>query len=313
MDRFAELSAFVRTVERGSQAAAARELGITPAMVGRYVRALEDRLGARLLNRTTTRQSVTEAGALLHAQAVTVLDMLDSAESAIADRHEAPRGQLRVSAPMVFGTRYLAGWLAAFRLLAPTVQIELSLNDRQVDLVEEGYDVALRIGRLADTSLIARRLAPCRMVVCAAPSYLARRGTPATPAALRAHDCLLYSYAAEGRTWTFVGQDGRREAVEVAGMLVANNGEALQQAAIEGAGIVVQPTFIAGDSVRSGAVVALLPGWTVPALSIYAVYPSMRHLAPKVRVFVDFLSTRLGDLPPWDAGLPIGAPPFRPR
>jgi DNA-binding transcriptional LysR family regulator len=303
MDQFAELTAFVRTVDCGSQAAAGRELGITPAMVGRYIRALEDRLGARLLNRTTTRQSVTEAGALFHARAVAVLEMLDSAEAAILDRQEAPRGQLRVSAPMVFGTRYLAGWLAEFHRLNPAVQIELSLNDRRVDLVEEGYDVALRIGQLADSSLIARGLAPCRLVVCAAPSYLARRGTPNTPSELRGHDCLLYTYAAEGHVWHFVGPEGRKIAVDVAGPLAANNGDALQHAALEGAGIVMQPTFIAGDAIRAGTVVRLLPGWRVPDLSIYAVYPSTRHLAPKVRAFVDFLSSRLGDPPPWDEGL----------
>ena len=300
MDRFAELTAFVQTVERGSQAAAARELGITPAMVGRYVRALEDRLGARLLNRTTTSQSVTEAGALFHARAVAVLEMLDGAEAAIADRQETPRGQMRLSAPMVFGTRYLAGWLAGFHLLHPAVRVELSLNDRQVDLVEEGFDVALRIGQLADSTLIARRLAPCRIVVCAAPSYLARRGTPTRPEQLREHDCLLYTYASGGRVWRFVAPDGRAVAVEVSGPLSANNGDALQHAANEGAGIVVQPTFIAGDAIRAGTVVRLLPGWRMADIDVYAVYPSTRHLAPKVRAFVDFLTLKLGERPPWD-------------
>lgn len=302
MDRFAELSAFVRVVDRGSQSAAARELGMTPAMVGRYVRALEDRLGTRLLNRTTTRQSLTEAGALFHARAVSVLELLDAAEAAIADRQEVPRGQLRISAPMVFGTRYLAGWLADFHQRNPSVRVELSLNDRQVDVVEEGYDVAVRIAALADSTLVARRLAPCRIVVCAAPSYLARRGVPQSPEELLGHDCLHYSYSSAGPSWNFIGPGGRRTAVAVAGPLVANNGDALLQAAIEGAGIVIQPTFIAGDALRAGRLVQLLPAWAVPAIAIYAVYPSTRHLAPKVRAFVDFLAGRIGDRPAWDQG-----------
>src|SRR4051794_12587951 len=162
MDRFAELAAFVRTVDRGSQASAARELGVTPAMVGRYIRALEDRLGARLLNRTTATQSLTDTGAAFHAKAASVLEQLDAAEDAVADRQAAPRGLLRVSAPMSFGVRYLAAAVAGFGALHPGLRVELALNDRVVDLVEEGYDLGLRIGRIANSSLIARRLAPCR-------------------------------------------------------------------------------------------------------------------------------------------------------
>ena len=233
MDRFIELAAFVRTVDRGSQAAAARELGVTPAMVGRYIRALEDRLGVRLLNRTTATQSLTEAGTLFHTRATAVLDDLEAAEDAVTDRQAAPHGMLRVAAPMVFGTRHLAGWLAGFGALYPGVRLQLTLNDRVVDLVEEGYDVALRIGQLEDSSLVARRLAPCRVVLCAAPGYLARRGTPDTPDELRAHDCLLYSYSATGSLWRLIGPGGRTAAIEVDGALIANNGEALCAAAIE--------------------------------------------------------------------------------
>src|SRR5689334_13589793 len=178
MDRFDELAAFVRTVDRGSQAAAARELGVTPAMVGRYIRALEDRLGARLLNRTTTTQSLTEVGAAFHARATSVLEQLEAAEDAVAERQAAPRGILRVCAPMSFGVRYLAPATAGFGALHPALRIELTMNDRVLDLVEEGYDMAVRIGHLRDSSLIARRIAPCRVVLCAAPSYLARNGTP---------------------------------------------------------------------------------------------------------------------------------------
>lgn len=303
MDRFAELAAFVRSVDRGSQAAAARELGVTPAMVGRYIRALEDRLGERLLNRTTATQSLTEAGALLHPRAAAVLEALEAAEDIIADRQAAPRGLLRVSAPMVFGARYVAGPLAGFCNRYPGLRVELSLNDRVVDLVEEGYDVALRIGQLAETSLIARRLATCRLVICASPDYLARHGAPATPEALRRHNCLIYAYAASGTTWRFTGPDGRAVSVAVGGALVANNGDALHEAALCGAGVALQPTFIVGDALRRGSMVRLLPEWRLPELAIAAVYPSSRHLAPKVRGFVDFLGERFAGPPAWDAML----------
>lgn len=302
MDRFAALSAFVRTVECGSQSAAARELGITPAMVGRYVQALEDRLGARLLNRTTQKQSLTEAGAAFHARAAALLDQLEDAERAASDRQAEPRGVLRINAPMSFGSRHLAEAVAEFCGRHPALRVEMVLNDRVVDLVEEGYDVAVRIGRLAESSLIARRLAPCRLAVCAAPSYLRAHAAPAAPADLRGHNCLLYSYASQSGAWTFAGPEGEVE-IRVAGNLVANNGDALLAAALAGQGVVLQPTFIVGDALRDGRLVRLLPDWRPREGDVHAVYPSARNLAPKVRGFVGFLAARFRDPPPWDAGL----------
>ncbi len=303
MDRFTELSAFVQTIDRGSQAAAARALGVTPAMVGRYIRGLEDRLGTRLLNRTTVTQSLTAAGSDFHVQASAILDLLDEAESAAADRQAEPRGVLRINAPMVFGVRHLATMVTGFTRRYPAVRVEMVLNDRVVDLVEEGYDLAIRIGRLVDSSMIARRLAPCRIVLCAAPSYLARHAAPAGPGDLRAHNCLLYSYSATGSRWSFRDPDGVPSEVTVHGNLVSNNGDALLAAALDGAGIIAQPTFIVGDALRRGELVPLLPGFTLDALTVYAVYPSARHLSPKVRSFVEDLSARLASVPPWDAGL----------
>ena len=302
MDRFTELAAFVRTVDRGSQAAAARELGVTPAMVGRYVRALEDRLGTRLLNRTTATQSLTEAGATFYARASAVLEQLDEAERSASDRQAEPRGTLRVNAPMSFGVRHLAAAVSGFCALHAGVRVEMVLNDRVVDLVEEGYDAAVRIGRLADSGLIVRRLATCRLAVCASPEYLARRGVPVTPADLRGHDCLLYAYASDGSTWTFRGERGE-EQVRLSGGLVANNGDALLAAALAGQGVILQPTFIVGDALREGRLVRLLPGYRLQDLDVHAVYPSSRHLSPKVRSFVGFLAARFRDPPPWDAGL----------
>ena len=268
MDRFLQLAALVRTVDRGSQAAAARELGVTAAMVGRYIQALEERLGTRLLNRTAERG-----------------------------------GRLRVNAPISFGTRHLAAAVAEFARENGRLRIELALNDRVVDLIEEGYDVAVRIGALADSGLIARRLSPCRLVVCASPGYLERRGWPAAPADLQGHDCLVYAYASHGGTWRFHGEQGEQE-VRVSGSLVANNGDALMAAALAGQGIILQPTFIVGEALREGRLLPVLPGWRLADYAMYAVYPTARHLSPKVRRFVDFLAARFRDPPPWEATAP---------
>ena len=299
MDRFLQLAALVRTVDRGSQAAAARELGVTAAMVGRYIQALEDRLGTRLLNRTTARQSLTEAGAAFYARAQGILEQMEEAETSAADRQAEPRGTLRVNAPMSFGTRHLAAAIAGFRRDNPRLRVELVLNDRVVDLVEEGYDVAVRIGRLAESGLIARRLSSCRLVVCASPGYLGRCGWPASPADLPGHDCLVYSYSSDGDIWRFHGEHGERE-VRVSGSLVANNGDALMAAALADQGIVLQPSFIVGEALRDGRLLPVLPGWRLADFNIYAVYPSARHLSPKVRRFVDYLAARFRDPPPWE-------------
>ncbi len=299
MDRFLELAALVRTVDRGSQAAAARELGVTPAMVGRYIQALEDRLGTRLLNRTTARQSLTEAGAAFYARASAILEQMEEAETHAADRQAEPRGTLRVNAPMSFGARHLAAAIAEFCERNPKVRVELVLNDRLVDLVEEGYDVAVRIGLLAESGLVARRLSPCRLAVCASPGYLERHGRPNTPADLHEHNCLLYAYASNGGIWRFHGEHGEEE-VRVSGSLVANNGDALLAAALAGQGVILQPTFIVGDDLRAGRLRQLLLGWRLADLDVHAVYPSARHLSPKVRGFVDFIARRFRNLPSWD-------------
>ncbi len=304
MDRITQLTAFVQTIDRGSQAAAGRAIGVTPAMVGRYITALENRLGTRLLHRTTATQSATEAGLAFHAQATAILEQLEAAEHDAAATQAEPHGALRINAPMVFGVRYLAAAVAGFGALHPAIRTELVLNDRVVDLVNEGYDLAIRIGRLPDSSLIARRLAPCRTLLCAAPTYLARHGTPATPNDLRRHNCLLYSYAASLRTWHLTGPGGAEAHLPITGNLVANNGDALLAAAIEGAGIVLQPSFIAAEALRDGRLVPVLPGWSPPELAIHAIYPSARHLSPKVRSFVDYLAARFGTPPGWDQGLP---------
>lgn len=302
MDRLTSLTVFVRTVELGSQAAAAAELGLSRTMLGRHLQALEQRLGARLINRTTRKQSLTEAGLAFFTRASAALHELEAAERSVSSLQVEPRGVLRLNAPMSFGARHLAAAIAAYAERHPLVRVEMVLNDRVVDLVEEGYDLAIRIGRLADSSLIARRLAPCRLVLCASPRYLERHGVPQRPADLARHNCLLYSYSAERNQWSF-RMGGTEETVAISGNLVANNGDAVVTAALAGQGIVLQPTFIVGDALRAGTLVRLLPGHEIPSLDIHAVYPHPRNLSPKVRSFVDFLVERFSRRPAWDEGL----------
>lgn len=297
MDRLAAMRAFAAVAERGSFASAARALGISRAMASRHVQDLEAHLGARLLDRTTRRVAPTEAGRVYHERCAAILAELAEAESAIGALQARPSGRLRVNAPVSFGALHLAAAVADYMAAHPQVSIELVLNDRMVDLVEEGYDVAIRIGRLAPSSLVARRLAPCRLVACAAPSYLRRAGVPRAPADLAGHECLGYTYAPGRDTWRFVGPGGEEESVRVRGRLDCNNGDALRAAAVHGAGIVVLPVFIVGQDLAEGRLRRVLPRHEAPPIAIHAVRPQGRHLSAKVRSFIDFLVPRFGDAP----------------
>jgi DNA-binding transcriptional LysR family regulator len=287
-----ELAAFVQTVDRGSQSAAARVLGITPAMVGRYIQALETRIGARLLNRTTQKQSLTETGQVFYQRIAAILDQLEDAEREASEQAPEPRGLLRVGGPMTFGWRHLAPAVSAFCETNPKLRVELTLDDRTVDLIDGGYDVAVRIGALKDSSLIVRRLASCPMLICAAPAYIGRFGVPRRPEDLREHRCLLYSYDRSGDHWRFESGDE----VQVSGHISANNGDALLVAALDGQGIILQPGFIVGDALRAGLLVRLLADHPIRSIDVHAVFPSVRHLSLKVRRFVDFLATRFREL-----------------
>jgi DNA-binding transcriptional LysR family regulator len=302
MDRLNAIEAFVSVVERGGFTAAAEGLRKSRAMVSKHVQDLEEQLGARLLHRTTRRIALTEAGRIYHERCVQVLADLAEADAAVSAQQSSPRGTLRLNAPMSFGTMHLAAAVADFSALHPQVSVDMALNDRIVDLVEEGYDVAVRIGRLADSTLIARRLAPCRMAVCAAPSYLVEHGEPRSPADLGHHNCLGYTYMATWDEWRFEGPGGA-QSVRVKGSLNSNNGEALAAAARRGLGIIVQPTFILGPDIESGRLVRLLPEYRPYEPAISAVYPHARHLSAKVRSFVDFLAGRFGDRPQWYVSL----------
>lgn len=304
MARLDGMEIFAEVVESQGFSAAARQLGLSKSSVSKQVGRLEDRLGVRLLNRTTRRLSLTEAGATFYAACRRVLDEAEGAERAVSSLSAAPRGLLKLNAPMSFGFLHLSGAIPAFHAQFPQITLEAVMNDRFVDLVEEGYDVALRIGDLRDSSLVARRIAPCRAVLCASPAYLDRRGRPARPEQLAGHDCLLYANTANPREWTLNGAGGRA-AVAVAGPLIANNGDLLCAAALDGMGITKLPTFIVGPCLRDGRLEVVLPDFPVPEQGIHAVYPHSRNLSLKVRVFVDFLTERFGPEPYWDAGLAL--------
>ena len=299
-DRLQRLMVFTRIVDCGSFTAAADQLSMSRAAVSKHLMALEDRLGVRLLNRTTRRCSLTEAGQAFYERGRQILSDLDEAEREAGQTGMRPRGLLKVNAPMTFGTMHLAPAVPAYLEAWPDVSIDMTLNDRVVDLLEEGFDVAVRIGRLADSSLVARRLAPCRMLACAAPAYLARRGRPRVPHELGLHDCLGYAYASNRETWEFAAPDGPLQ-VRIKGRLRVNNGEALVAAAVAGLGIVMTPSFMASAELADGRLVPVLGDWPSPERGIYAVWPHGRHLSAKVRSFVDFLAGCFGPEPYWDA------------
>jgi DNA-binding transcriptional LysR family regulator len=300
MDRLGSMNLFLRVVERGSLSAAGRELTLSPAAVSNHVRALEDWLGVRLLNRTTRQLTLTEAGETFRERCETILAEVADAEAAAASLQAEPRGVLRVNAPIAFGARHLGPVIAAYLDRYSEMALNLVLNDRVVDLIEEGFDMAIRIGDLADSELVARRLSPCRYVVCAAPHYLKHRGEPQHPAELSDHDCLEYSLRAPSGRWVFTGPDGEDVAVAIAGRLRATNGDLLRSAAVQGMGIILAPTFIVGDDLKDGTLRQVLAKYSVKPAAIFAVYPGGRYPSPKLRSFVDFLADRFGAQPSWD-------------
>ncbi|MCB2099550.1 MAG: LysR family transcriptional regulator [Rhodobacterales bacterium] len=303
MDTLNGMAVFAKVVETGSFSGAARDLGQSKSAVSKQVARLEDRLKARLLNRTTRRLSLTEVGQAFYDRAQRILAEVTEAEEAVSTLQARPRGTLRVNVPMSFGIQHVGPHMAAFMARYPDLNVDLTLNDRRVDLVDEGYDLAVRIGVMADSSLIARRLAPLRGVVCAAPAYWERHPPPSRPQDLADHDCLIYTYNPSGTEMTFHGPDGP-VAVRLNGRLRANNGDVLRSVAVAGGGVCVAPSFIVGDDLRAGRLVHALPEYGWRDGGVYAVYPHNRHLSPKVRAFVDFLVEIYGDAPYWDAGCP---------
>ena len=300
MNRLEDLEAFVAVVEAGSFTQAAERLGIAKSAISRRVSALEARLGVELLRRTTRRLNLTETGQSFYDRSARILADLDEAESAAAQSHGELKGQLRVALPLSFSLRHMSAPIAEFAALHPGVSFDLDLNDRRIDLLEAGADLALRIGQLGDSSLIARRLFDVRTAVVASPAYVEERGAPETPADLVDHDCLVYTNLPEPRRWVCRDADGQRVEVNVDVAMSASSGDFICEQAVRGRGIAMQPTFIAGEYLASGHLVPLLTSYDWPVTPAYAVYPPTRHLSYRVRAFIDFLAETFAGTPEWD-------------
>ena len=300
MDKFEDLQAFVAVVEAGSFTAAADRLDTAKSAVSRRVSGLEERLGVQLLQRTTRTLNLTETGRSFYERGARILADLDEAESAVQQQHGDLRGTLRIALPLSFGVRHMCKPIAAFARRHPNIRFDLDLNDRRIDLIEEGADLAIRIGNLRDSSLIARKLFDAHTVVCASPHYLHTHGTPRTPEDLRDHACLVYTNLAEPGKWSWKDEQGNRHAVELDPAMRASSGDFLANAAAHGLGIVIQPTFLAAEAIRRGALVPILEDCAWPTTPAYAVYPPTRHMSYRVRAFIDFLVERFAGTPQWD-------------
>lgn len=301
MDRLAAMQTFVRVAEAGSFTAVADQMNVARSVVTRQIAALEAHLGVKLIARSTRRLSLTSAGAAYIEQCRDILDRIDEAEGNLAGERQTLRGTIRASVPMTFGLMHLTPLILEFSQANPDIRIDLDFNDRRVNLIEEGMDFALRItDRLPETT-VARRLTACRSVVVASPAYLKKHGEPKHPDELARHACLAYSLTSRS-SWPFL-IDGAPHWVEIGGPITANNGNVLQEAAIQGMGILNEPTFIAADAIRQGKLVSILKAFPTPVLAMFAVFPGTRFVPQRVRAFVDFLAERLGPEPYWDRGL----------
>lgn len=301
MDRLQAIRVFSQVVESGSFSSAAARLGLSTTATSRHVAELEAHLQTRLLNRTTRRVSLTEGGRAFYERSVQLLADLEEAEQEALRAAVVPRGTIRLTTSVNFGVRHLAPALAEFLARHREVRFDVSLSDRIVDLVEEGFDLGIRIGAPGSDNIVARKLGETRLVPCASPEYLAAHGAPREPEDLAGHNCFTYEYVTPRNLWRFRDAAGRERAVRVSGNLHSNNGELLAEAAARGAGIVFEPAFIVGPEVRAGRLVPLLQEFTAPPAPIFAVYPSRKHLSAKVRLFVDFVIERFSQAQDWSA------------
>jgi len=307
MDRLRAFEVFVAVVARQGFARAAEAVGTSPANVTRYIAELEAHLGTRLLNRHSRKLSLTDSGQALYERARSILDEVAEAEALSASTTLQPRGRLRVNAPVSFGILHLAPLWPKFLQKYPEVELEVSLIDRVVDLVEEGFDLGIRISRSGSTAHIARKLAASRNIVCAAPGYLRQHGRPKAPADLAGHACIGYTFSATGDDWHLFAAHGLEHVVKVPSVMRANNGDTARAAALAGVGVIWQPSFLVGDDLRAGRLVPLLPGYRMADIDILAVYPSRRHLSANVRVMIDFLADAFNGTPPWDRAAASGS------
>lgn len=302
-----DMEIFARVVTTGSMTAASRELAISPAVVSKRIRRLEEKLGSRLLQRTTRRLALTETGQGYYERVVAILASIEEAENFIARRNDAPKGTLRITAPTSFGRLHIAPHLGRFLAANPDLQVNLDLSDEFVDLVGESIDLAVRIGELGDSSLVARRLAPNTRVICAAPAYIAAHGEPKSLADLARHNCLA---AAHQDLWRLEGPEGPVN-IRVAGNIHTNSSEVVRETVLAGLGIALRSTWDVGPELKAGQLKVVLPAYRASSrVALFAVYPSRRFLPVKVRVFIDYLSEIYGPEPYWDMGVDL--PPLAP-
>jgi DNA-binding transcriptional LysR family regulator len=293
------MAIFARVVETKSFSEAARRLGLSKSVISKQVTQLEKSVGARLLNRTTRAMSLTEAGGVFYEYCARIVETLEEAKDAVGQLHSEPRGLLRVSAPVAFGTMHIAPALADFLSQHPDVQVDMEIKDRFVDLADERFDVAIRITREPGPNLVARRLATVHRRICATPGYFKRHGVPKTPRDLERHNCLTYTYFNPQDPWRLRGPEGDIS-VTASGNLRLNDDEALSEAVLKGLGIALLPTFIVGKDLQAGRLKAVLSEYVAPERHIFAVYLPTRHVSPKLRAFIDFLVERFGPEPYWD-------------
>lgn len=300
MDKLNLMQAFIAVAQQGSFTSAAEKLGASTQLVSKYVSQLESELKVRLLHRTTRSVTVTEAGLAYIERAQQILSDIAALEGSIKEEGDEPKGRLRISAPMSFSTLHLGELLAEYQQHYPTVTIELQLNDRKVDIVEEGFDLAIRIGNLESSSLIAKKIMPINLVMCASPDYLIKHGEPVTLEDLQGHRYLHYSYRNDDMPALVSTQNKRLVLNRQKGSITANNGEVLTKAAVAGAGIILQPTFIVGPYIAQGQLKPVLEKYQQESLGLYAVYPHRKYLSGKVQSFIEFLSNYYGQIPFWD-------------
>ncbi|MBW8299110.1 MAG: LysR family transcriptional regulator [Hydrogenophaga sp.] len=293
MDHLTGMEVFVRAVDCGSFSAAAEAMQMSSQLVGKHVQKLEQHLGVQLLHRSTRRQSLTDFGRIFYERAKIILAEVETAESMAEETRAVPAGRLRINAPVSFGMRTLSPLLPTFMKLYPEVSVELTLANRAVDLIDEGYDAVFRVGELSDSGLIARRLSPYRLALCASPRYLAKAPSLMSPQDLTHHECLGFSHTELRTHWTFEGPDGRH-VVPVTSRLVADHGEPLLCAALEGLGIMLQPLELVHDYIEDGQLVELLPDYKVPTRPLHVLYAPDRRLTPKLRSFLDFVVVHFG-------------------
>ena len=299
IDIVAGIRVFTAVVEAGSFAGAADKLDLSRGMATRYVAQLEAHLGVRLLNRTTRTLSLTEAGSDYYPRATQILAMVEEAENSVAQKTSVPRGILRVATSVGFGVRHLDRAIAEYLQRYPSMEVDLTLNERTVDLVEEGFDLAVRVAAQIDPGLVARRFTRARTAACASPAYLKERGTPETPEQLTGHNCMAYAHTHWQNEWRFT-RNGEERRVRISGNLRGNNGNILVSAAIEGLGVILEPSFLVFEALQQKRLVRILSDWETDELSVFAVYPNRKFLPPKVRSFIDFLADHFGPEPYWD-------------